>query len=354
MMQLNKEDIFMFANHLTHHGGARSFCFSSENMTGARGGGTQGEGCYKKHPNVIIEPGETVTLLDTDGPGELRSFWFGGHVTNSFILRIYYDNQPYPSVEVPEAAFFGYAYEHSLTDLDGNYPVLNSAMVLVAPYKGCNCYWPMPFKKHCRVTMENRSRNRMDTYYCISGCYRELPEDTLCFHASFRQERPITKNVPYTVIDGIEGKGLFAGCSLSAGINGSDACWVEGEPKIFLDGDRWPSINYTGLEDYFGGSLTWGNEAPLHRYQTFNGAYVGLWARLGDNRQYNSGQPRFMLYRWHLPDPIYFEHDFRMTIDNLGGRGLRRDDFMTCAYWYQTLPNAPLKPLPEDCELDTF
>lgn len=231
---------------------------------------------------------------------------------------------------------------------------MNSAMILVAPYKGLNCYWRMPFKKHCLITLKNRSSNVIDTYYTISGCYREIPEDCLYFHASYRQERPVTLNVPYTVLDGIKGKGFFAGCTLCTGLNGSDSCWGEGEAKIFMDGDQWPSINYTGLEDYFGGSLTFGNEAPLHKYQTYNGLYVGFWTRLGDNRVYNSGQPRFMFYRWHVPDPIYFETDFRMVFDNLGALGPRRDDFMSCAYWYQTLPNVPLKPLPEDKELNTF
>lgn len=75
----------------------------------------------KKSANVVVNPGETIVLAETDGPGEINSFWFGGVVTNSFILRIYWDEQLYPSVECPLAAFFGYAYENALTDLDGKY-----------------------------------------------------------------------------------------------------------------------------------------------------------------------------------------------------------------------------------------
>ena len=70
-----------------------------------------------------------------------------------------------------------------------------------------------------------------------------------------------------------------------------------------------------------------------------------------------TSQQRFQLYRWHVPDPIRFDHDLKVTVQDLGwrseGRYLpRRDDFMTVAYWYQTLPTAPFPELPSERELE--
>lgn len=110
-------------------------------------------------------------------------------------------------------------------------------------------------------------------------------------------------------------------------------------------------IAYTGTEDYFTGSYGFGNDICIKQYQTFSGHYSGLYAILGDSRQNYNGQQRFLLYRFHVPDPIHFDEDFRMTLDNLGWTGPRYDDYTSVAYWYQTLPMAPQRALPPDDEM---
>lgn len=125
---------------------AKTFAFSAENPTGARAGGSKGGDCTKLSPTVAIRAGETVTLVDTDGPGMIQSIWFTGYVGHSFVIRMYWDNCEYPSVEAPISAFFGTAYDENFVDRDGKYAVLNSAQILVAPGRGLNCYWEMPFK----------------------------------------------------------------------------------------------------------------------------------------------------------------------------------------------------------------
>lgn len=186
-----------------------SFAFSAENPTGTRAGGSRGGDCTKLRPNIPIQPGETITLVDTDGPGTIQSMWFTGYVGHSFILRIYWDHQPHPSVEAPISAFFGSAYDENFQDREGRYPVLNSSMILVAPGRGFNCYWQMPFRKHCRITMENRGSETHELYYIITGCKGELPENTGYFHAAYRQEHPVQKGRSYTILDGVQGKGQF-------------------------------------------------------------------------------------------------------------------------------------------------
>lgn len=329
----------------------QSFGFSAENPTGQKNGGTKGKDCEKLRPCIQIAPGETVTLCDTDGPGMITHIWFTGYVGHSFVMRIYWENEEFPSVEAPISAFFGCAYDENFKDRDGNYIVLNSAKILTAPGRGFNSYWEMPFAKHCRITMENRGKKEETLYYMISGWYGEIPQDAGYFHAAYRQEHPVTKGRAYTIIDGIEGRGCFAGVTLATGMNGNNTCWVEGEAKMYIDNDQYPSMNYTGTEDYFSGSYGFGNDIILNRYQTFSGMYTGLFAIMGDNREFYNGQQRFLLYRFHEKDPVYFSKNFKMTIDNLGWTGPRYDDYTSVAYWYLEKPSKLAKELPSDEEM---
>ena len=329
----------------------QSFGFSAENPTGQKNGGTKGKDCEKLRPCIQIAPGETVTLCDTDGPGMITHIWFTGYVGHSFVMRIYWENEEFPSVEAPISAFFGCAYDENFKDRDGNYIVLNSAKILTAPGRGFNSYWEMRFAKHCRITMENRSKKEETLFYMISGWYGEIPQDAGYFHAAYRQEHPVTKGRAYTIIDGIEGRGCFAGVTLATGMNGNNTCWVEGEAKMYIDDDQYPSMNYTGTEDYFCGSYGFGNDIILNRYQTFSGMYTGLFAIMGDNREFYNGQQRFLLYRFHEKDPVYFSKNFKMTIDNLGWTGPRYDDYTSVAYWYLEKPSKLAKGLPSDEEM---
>ena len=329
----------------------RTFAFSAENPSGTRAGGSRGGDCTKLSPTIAIPAGKTVTLVDAEGPGMIQNMWLTGYVGHSFILRIYWDHQEYPSVEAPLSAFFGCAYDENFIDQDGRYPVLNSAVMLVAPGRGYNCFFEMPFARHCRITMENRGKKEEFLYYIITGCYCRLPENIAYFHASYRQEHPVKKGRTYTIIDGIRGKGQFLGVTLATGMNGNNTCWVEGEARMYLDDDRYPSIHYTGTEDYFTGSYGFGNDIYRKQYQTFSGHYSGLYAIYGDNREFYNGQQRFLLYRFHVPDPIRFEKAFRMTLDNMGWTGPRYDDYTSVAYWYQSLPSAKLAELPPEDEL---
>lgn len=329
----------------------QSFGFSAENPTGQKNGGTKGKDCEKLRPCIQIAPGETVTLCDTDGPGMITHIWFTGYVGHSFVMRIYWENEEFPSVEAPISAFFGCAYDENFKDRDGNYIVLNSAKILTAPGRGFNSYWEMPFAKHCRITMENRGKKEETLYYMISGWYGEISQDAGYFHAAYRQEHPVTKGRAYTIIDGIEGRGCFAGVTLATGMNGNNTCWVEGEAKMYIDDDQYPSMNYTGTEDYFCGSYGFGNDIILNRYQTFSGMYTGLFAIMGDNREFYNGQQRFLLYRFHEKDPVYFSKNFKMTIDNLGWTGPRYDDYTSVSYWYLEKPSKLAKGLPSDEEM---
>ncbi len=352
---MRAESIFCYRNR-------KSFTATPENPTGCRGGGSRFGDAEKKCPFVMIPSGKTITLLDVDGPGMIRKMWFAGYVGWHFILRIYWDGESFPSVEAPLSAFCGYAYYENIRDLEGRFPTLNSALLMSAPCRGMNCYFEMPFRKHCKITLENRFEweDAKGIYYEISGEIGEISEDSMYFHAAYRQSLPVRDGC-HVALDGVKGKGVFLGVTLAVGLNGDNGCWVEGEPKIYLDGDRFPSVNYTGLEDYFGGAFAFGYDM-MGRYQNFSGLYSGCFAMMGGEIQDRSTsvynvQPRFMAYRWHLPDPVRFEEDIRFTFSNMGFKSsrypyVRRDDFLTVAYWYQTEPSSLSMPLPSDREMD--
>lgn len=342
--------------HLFENKNRETFAFSGENPTGKKGAGSKGGDCTKLRPSICIKPGETATLVDVDGPAIIQHMWFAGYVGRGFILRIYWENNKNPSVEAPLPAFFGVAYDEQFKDIDGKFPYLNSSLIMVAPGRGLNSYFEMPFLKHCKITIENRGNTEEWLYYMITGCKTsDLPsKKELCyFHASYRQAHPNTKGKSYVVIDGIKGKGHFVGMTLASGINGNNTCWVEGEARMYLDGDKYPSIFYTGTEDYFCGSYAFGNDCYNKKYQTYSGLYAGMFSMLGNTSEMYNNQQRFLLYRFHVVDPIYFNKDFKMTLDNLGWTGPRYDDYTSVAYWYQTLPFEKLKELPshDECNM---
>ena len=345
---------------------AKTFAFSSENPTGTKGGGSRGNIYEKLNAYTTVKPGKTIALADAEGSGIIESMWLTGYTGWDFILRIYWDGQEYPSVETPLSAFFGYAFNNNITNVNNRFPALNSAMVMAAPCRGLSCYWKMPFRKHCKITLENRSSSEEHgIYYTITGEYTKVPEDCAYFCASYRQSRPVPRDKAYTVIDGIKGRGHYVGLSLAVTLGGGNGCWVEGEPKIYIDGDKYPTINYTGTEDYFCGAYFFGKDIrAMNKSQEYSGLYAGMFAEFGpcaNNGDWDSGErfsklPRFMLYRWHVPDPIRFEKDFRMTLQSIEfseyGNRIRHDEYATVAYWYQTLPTQKLAPLPAPSDMD--
>jgi hypothetical protein len=178
-----------------------------------------------------------------------------------------------------------------------------------------------------------------------------VPDDAAYFHAQFRRTNPLAHGQVHTLLDGVRGRGHYVGTYLAWGSN-SPGWWGEGEVKFFLDGDReFPTICGTGTEDYFGGAWNFDTGG----YRTFSGPYTGLPHVVRPDGEYRS-QMRFGMYRWHIPDPIRFEDELRVTVQGLGWRKdrfiLLHDDVASVAFWYQTLPAAPFPALPARDELE--
>ncbi|NLG24443.1 MAG: DUF2961 domain-containing protein [Clostridiales bacterium] len=346
--------------------GAKTRSISAENPRGEKGQGARattgtGANCarelgvgWKIAPSVAIAPGEVYTLADIEGPGAIQSIWLTGGISRDFILRIHWDGQEAPSVECPVPDFFGCGWFNN-TRRGYKFSHLNSLMVCVNPNHGLNCFWQMPFRKHCRMTLENCAAEPRTCYYQINYALDEVPAQAAYFHAQFRRVNPLPYKEEYTIVDGIKGRGHYVGTALSVGLNGAGNWWGEGEIKFFMDGDEHPTICGTGTEDYFLGAYDWDVDG---KYVTYSTPYAGMFHVEIPDGLYKS-QQRFSMYRWHVVDPIRFESDLRVTLQDLGwrsgGRYLpREDDLASVAFWYQELPAAPFPPLPDADTLEVI
>jgi hypothetical protein len=360
-LDMNMGNIYRLSN-------AQTRSISPENFTGEKGkGGTAnpvdkdkpnqanasnaardlGQG-WKINPFIRIQPGETFTLAEITGSGAIQHIWMTPTGNWRFsILRIYWDDETEPSVECPVGDFFCMGW--------GEYSPLSSLAVCVNPGSAFNCYWPMPFHKKCRITMENvNDAEAMTVYYQIDYTLTEVPADAGYFHAQFRRSNPNATSV-HTIIDGVKGKGQFVGVYLAWGVH-NNGWWGEGEIKFYLDGDnKFPTICGTGTEDYFCGSYNFDRNG---KYTEFCSPYSGLVQVIRPDGTYKS-QQRFGLYRWHIVDPIRFEKDLKITIQDLGwhqgGRYLQQQsDISSVCFWYQANPHAPYPKIPGWKELEVI
>lgn len=288
-----------------------------------------------------IAPGETLTLMDEAGPGVVSHVWITiaspeTYHLKKLVLRMYWDGETAPSVETPVGDLFGLGL--------GDYFLYQSTPLAVGPDKALNSFFPMPFQKQARITVTNEGRQKVDAFYFnidYRALSKPLPTDTLYFHAQYRQATPCKAikgnglNVEgqdnYLWMEAT-GRGHFVGVTMSV-MENADGWWGEGDDMFFIDGEKTPSINGTGSEDYFLGAWDFGN-TPF-AYALF-GAPVKGPERAG---------ARWSVYRFHLDSPITFTKSLRASIEH-GHANNRADDYYSVAYWYQTEPHAAFPPLP--------
>ena len=345
--------------------GGRSRSINAENPRGEKGAaGTAAShlGPSRKGSPALrdVKAGSPVTLAEIAGPGVIQHIWVtvdkktspaDCFVLRDLVLRMYWDGEETPSVEAPLGDFFCSGFATDCT--------LNSIPMVVVPARGLNCYFPMPFGRSAKITLENQHVGDIPSFFYQVDytLYDELPPETGYFHAQWRRERLTEKGKDYVILDGVKGKGQYVGTYLAL-TTLERYWWGEGEIKFYLDGDNeYPTICGTGTEDYFGGSWSFAHQVEGKTVeQTYCTPYMGYHHYAhhdGDthNLYHNDDMPpQRGFYRWHIPDPICFEEDLRVTIQQIGVgyRGLfeRQDDVASVAYWYQTLPHSPFPALP--------
>jgi hypothetical protein len=280
-----------------------------------------------------VEPGASLTLLDTEGPGKVSHIWFTiasdePYHLKRIVLRIYWDGETSPSVEAPIGDFFGLGL--------GDYYSWQSELLSVGSENSLNSFFPMPFARHARITITNEGKQPVGSFYYnidYQTDTRPLAPGTLYFHAQYRQAQPNhgwsntwTSNGDPLVDDKrntngqdnyvwmeAKGSGQFAGVTMSV-LQNQDGWWGEGDDMFFIDDDATPAINGTGSEDYFLGAWDFGGK-PFS-YQLYGAPVVG--PELAGSRS--------SVYRFHLDAPITFKRSFKATIEH-GNANHRSDNF---------------------------
>ena len=314
--------------------------------------------------NKSVKPGETRVLMNQDGPGVITHIWItflgpephpwakkGSADHQEMLLRMYWDGSDQPAVEAPVGDFFANSF--------GKRSEVISLPVIVEDADSYNCFWHMPFRKHAKIEIVNQSEKPISLlYYNIDWIKKEsIPADTPYFYAQYRQEYPVAGGRDYLILD-TRGKGHFVGMVLSVRTR-SPAWFGEGDEKIYIDGEKDPSIWGTGTEDYF--LSAWGLKTTGTPY--FGTPYFDQWGIVGGHTS---------AYRWHINDPIVFGKSIRVTMEHYGWMSPdenpeykshswneREDDYSSVAFWYQTgrptftarAPHAKKRSLPN---LDTI
>jgi hypothetical protein len=295
-----------------------------------------------------IKSGERRTIASIRGAGIINHIWItiapGPDIIkrDDLVLRMYWDNNSFPSVEAPLGSFFGQGWNEA-------YP-LNSQPLVVAPggSKALVSYFTMPFAAGARIEIENQGEKAVEAFYFYVDYYEvsKLPENFGRFHAWYNQEltesgeegenewavlgqqknntRP-DKN--YLILD-TKGKGQFIGVNYY--VHSPTPMWYgEGDDMIYIDGSAAPVLHGTGTEDYF--NTSW---SPKESFQT---PYFGAPRVNTTDPAYisNGWLGRTHVYRFHVSDPIYFSNSFRFTIEH-GHNNVLALDVRTVAYWYQT------------------
>jgi hypothetical protein len=291
--------------------------------------------------NSNVAPGQTKVLMDVKGPGIITHIWMtflgsephpwakkGSANHQQMLLRIYWDGSKHPGVEAPVGDFFANCF--------GKRSQVISLPVIVEDADSYNCFWHMPFRNSAKVEVVNQSEKPISLlYYNIDWIKKDrLPEDTPYFYAQYRQEYPVKKGRDYVVLD-TEGKGHYVGTVLAVRTR-SPAWFGEGDEKIYIDGEKKPSIWGTGTEDYF--LSAWGLKTTGTPY--FGVPYFDQWGIVGGHTS---------AYRWHIADPIVFNKGIKVTFEHYGWMSPdenpeykshswneREDDYSSVAFWYQT------------------
>lgn len=321
--------------------GLVSRSISFENPTGAPGEGGKAASRLgvgrKGAPSRILKPGETVQLGDIKGPGTIRHIWMTMRamppdvapdqpaVLRSLVIRAQWDGQEQPSIECPVGDFFGFAH--------GKVSAYQSAVHSLGPLSGLNIWLPMPFAKQARITLTNEHEKEVLLYYQIDYTLGDRhPDGVGRLHTLFRRENPTTQKQDFELLPRRKGKGRFVGTVIGVRNLHPEQWWGEGEVKFYMDGDtEFPTICGTGSEDYVG--FSWGiNEGTF----LYNGCSL-------KEKNFIS------MYRWHLPDPIFWQQEVRITIQQIANGPVPEpeDDWSCAAFWYEPIPSAPLPPIPD-------
>jgi len=314
--------------------GLVSRSISFENPTGAPGEGGKAASRLgvgrKGSPKITLKADQNIQLCNIEGPGTIRHIWMTTKRDplnlRSLVIRAWWDDQEHPSIECPISDFMGFAH--------GKVMPYHSAVHSLGQNAGMNIWLPMPFAKRAKITLTNEGRENVPLYYQIDYTIADRhPADIGRLHVLFRRENPTTMKKDFVLLPQRENKGRYIGALIGVRNLHPGQWWGEGEIKIYMDGDTdFPTLCGTGSEDYV--CLSYGMQQTPYFY---NGC------SLNENNFVS-------MYRWHLPDPIWWKKECRITIQQIAWKkGLveTQDDWSTATFWYEPIPSEPLPVMPD-------
>jgi hypothetical protein len=274
-----------------------------ENLNGAPGAGGKENLTAKGHAFDMIDPKSSKTMLDIQGSGLINRIWLtvnerSPEMLRSLRIEMYWDNAPQPAVSAPLGDFFGIGL--------GRKTAFESELFSDPEGRSFNATIPMPFKTAARIVMINESSKPVMLFFDINYLLKKHEKPVLYFHAFWRRENKTKLGQDFVVLPTVKGKGRFIGMNVGVIADSSygTSWWGEGEVKMFIDNDsKYPTIVGTGTEDYIGSG--WGQGAYAQRYQG---------CPIADEKT-----RQWCFYRYHIPDPIYFYTQCRVTLQQIGG-----------------------------------
>jgi D-arabinan exo alpha-(1,3)/(1,5)-arabinofuranosidase (non-reducing end) len=281
-----------------------------------------------------LHSGEKETYAELDGPAIIKHIWITAkcdipQIYGLLVLRVWWDDEKEPSIEVPLGDFFGVGFGK---ELEFSSLVLEMLPAGLAHHSSLNSYWEMPFRKSARFEIENRGTRNVSLFFIQIEYekHKNLPEETMYFHSRYRRENPVGLHVPYTILEA-KGRGKYVGTIFNYHLLGPGA-WVEGGQDFYIDGEKKPSLPGIGGEDYFGHA--WGFKKEKNS--------------LLHGTSYGPRDNKMTAYRFHIPDPVMFKKSIRATMRCHGWDVQdRQDDYSSVAFWYQDEPHSPFPELPK-------
>ena len=278
---------------------------SFENLTAKKGSAASENNGAKGHAFDRIAAGKSITLLDySEGAGIINRIWVtisdrSALMLRSLVIRCYWDGAEKPAVEAPFGDFFSC----------GSYLCTFENELFASPEgRSFNAFIPMPFKKSAKIVVTNESdKDLLHFFYDVNfTALEKADEDALYFHCYWNRTKATVPSEDYVILPKINGCGRVLGTALVVNANPvyGGSWWGEGEVKVFIDGDGdLPTLCGTGTEDYIG--TAWGQGKFCNKY---TGCLTA-----------DSKEKRWMFYRLHIVDPVWFNSDIKYTIQAIGG-----------------------------------
>lgn len=279
--------------------------YTFENRDGAKGAAAKERFGRKGAPATGLPKGASLVLTDIQGSGTIRHIWMttfdhgSPEALRGLKIEMYWDGSKTPAVQAPLGDFFCHSLGHNVA--------FKNACFASPEGRSFNCYIPMPFRTAAKIVLINESGKDNGVYYEVDATLGDRHDaNTMYFHSCWRRENLTTLRQDMTILPHVEGRGRFLGCNLGVRLHPSctNFWWGEGEVKVYLDGDQDnPTLCGTGTEDYI---------CTGYGQGIFNLPFSG-------NQYISAKKDAYGFYRFHIPDPVYFHKDIRVTIQVMGG-----------------------------------